>query len=164
MSVTFGKSTCERAQLCIQVCRRVMDLYLFLSDYWYRKFGWMSKNTHLWCDFCLSKCVALSAGMNSSMLNGPQLLLSVINIPAVEILACIGKHDKTATHLLPCSQHRLAFDLRGTGSTKDIKNNLIISDRSCIFLSACLPVTHTVILMCCCFFLWGALLHPSSYR
>lgn len=37
--------------------------------------------------------------VNSSMLNGLQLLLSVINIPAVEILACVRKHDKTATHL-----------------------------------------------------------------
>lgn len=43
--------------------------------------------------------MALTAAMNNSMLNGLQLLLSAINIPAVEILACIEKHDKTATHL-----------------------------------------------------------------
>lgn len=71
---------------------------------------WMHVQIHtltVW--FCMSECVALSAVMTSSMLHGLQLLLSVINIPAVEILACIGKHDKTVTHRSPCSQHRLSF-------------------------------------------------------
>lgn len=68
-------------------------------------------------DFCVSERLA----MTSSVLHGLQLSLAVINIPAV---ACVGKHDKTASHLSPSSQHRLSFVWRGTGSTKEIKNNL----------------------------------------
>lgn len=57
-------------------------------------------NTHA-CDVILHERVRgpPSASMTSSAPNGLQLSLGVINIPAVEILACVGKHDKTATHL-----------------------------------------------------------------
>lgn len=90
-----GKSTCER-QICANArsgdCQRTE-----------------SKHAHLRrCSARAVVCVAPEC----SVLNGLQLLLRVINIPAVEILACTGKHDKTATHLslfLPCSQHRLSF-------------------------------------------------------
>lgn len=61
--------------------------------YWY-------KHTRLWCDSAwASAWPPPSASMTSSAPNGLQLSLGVINIPAVEILACVGKHDKTATHL-----------------------------------------------------------------
>lgn len=67
--------------------------------------------------------MALGSVMTGSTLDGLQLSLGVINIPAAEILACAGKHDKTVTHRAACSEHRLSFVWRGAGSTKEIKNN-----------------------------------------
>lgn len=39
------------------------------------------------CDFCVSERLAVTSGV----LHGLQLSLAVINIPAVEILACVGE-------------------------------------------------------------------------
>lgn len=63
--------------------------------------------------------------VTGSELRGLQLSLGVINIPAVEFLACVRKHDKTASHLSSCSQRRLAFVWRGTDSTEEGKNKLM---------------------------------------
>lgn len=114
--------------------------------YWYKQ----CKHTLLWCDPAWASVWPPSASMTSSAPNGLQLSLGVINIPAVEILACVGKHDKTATHLPLCSQHSLSFV---RGSHPNLGWPQIISDRSFIFSSACLSLTRTVTVICFLFFL-----------
>lgn len=117
------------------------------------------------CDFCVSERLAVTSGV----LHGLQLSFAVINIPAVEILACVGEawQDSFASPSLLSAQTVICLE-RHRLHQGDEKQPRITSDRSFIILLACLSVTHTLIFMfyfssdmfCCCWLIHSTTVIP----
>lgn len=127
-------------------------------DYVHRSAGECAKLWPLLVQTFLSHVRMCGSSVTGALLRAPQPTLGIINIPAVENLACVAKRDKTAfAHLT--SQHRLPFIWRRQRFHQgDEKQPRITTDASFIFSPARLSLTHTVIFMfysscnmfCCC--------------
>lgn len=72
-------------------------------------------------------------------------LLSVINIPAVKILACIGKHDSYTSLPAPSTDTHLSKK-KVEAPPRTLKTTSVTSDDlwQIISLLVCLPVSHTL--------------------